>query len=163
MDVVSSVAFSPSGDYVACDGIDGTVLFWDLLTENRKKRFGEYTDNLVRSVAFSPNGLLLGAGGVGDHHGIVWLWDVQTGKETQQFEANASDVDCVAFSPNSRLIAFGGHWGSIELRDAQTGKEIRRFDERRNIVNSIAFSPDGRWIAVGAGIPEMWPVVTVNK
>src|SRR5260221_4532681 len=106
MDVVNSVAFSPEGNYIVCNGVDGTVLVWDAVHpapemsfRRPSKRFGQLSDStLFRSVAFSPDGRLIVAGGVRGSEGIAFVWDAQTGKEIRQIKPDLQDVACVAFS-----------------------------------------------------------------
>jgi WD40 repeat protein len=123
LDAVSCVTFSRDGSYIVSNGIGGTVLFWYVRTGDLTRQFGRVTDAMVRSVAFSPDGRLLVAGGTDPQGhrsqsfprkatpGIAWLWDVETGKEIRRFEPNVDDVQSVAFSPDGRTIVSGGYWG----------------------------------------------------
>lgn len=159
MDVVNSVAFSPEGNYIVCNGVDGTVLVWDAVHpapemsfRRPSKRFGQLSDStLFRSVAFSPDGRLIVAGGVRGSEGIAFVWDAQTGKEIRQIKPDLQDVACVAFSPNGHFIVSSGWWRKIEIWDLLTGRVMRTFiqtgDIVNNLVNSVQFSPDGTSIA----------------
>ena len=165
MDLVNSVAFSPDGHCVACDGVDGTVLLWRVDNHHEgsekfwEKRFGDYNQEglstvggtNIRTIAFSPNGLLVAAGGLtqgeGENDkGIIWLWDAITGKEIKRFTPNAHDVNSIAFSPDGRLLASGGRRGFIDVWNIQTGQEIGHFFKGDRMVWSVAFSLDDRYI-----------------
>jgi hypothetical protein len=117
----------------------------------------------VYSLGFSPDGLTLASGGLGEIH----LWDVDSGSPRRVLEVRtskgyASKVDSLTFSPDGSLLA-GGSWGLedvVRLWDAETGELLRKFTGHSLDVTSIAFSPDGMAIASGSmdGTVLIWDV-----
>ena len=93
---------------------------------------------LLRSVAFSPDGRLLATGDIG---GSVKLWEVATGVELRTLSGRQP----VRFSPDGQLLATKMSKG-VGLWDVATGQPVRSFPVPD--VESFVFSPDGEWIAV---------------
>ena len=93
----------------------------------------------VHSVAFSPDGKRLVAGGF---HMTLRLWDAVTGKELYTRRKHRRSVVSVAFSPDGKRIASGSDDGYVMLWDASTGEVLLAFRGR-----VIAFSPDGKTLA----------------
>jgi WD40 repeat protein len=98
----------------------------------------------VASVAFSPDGKTLVSG---SYDGNAKLWDVAIGDETAKAHARTGGVLCVAFSPNGRMVAFGG--SRVEIWDITTGNIVTAGDGQC-AATSVAFSPDSKTLAVGA-------------
>jgi WD40 repeat protein len=75
---------------------------------------------------------------------------------------HTSDVTCIAFSPDGRLLAGAANDGAIRLWNAQTGAAQRELSagKKRDSVNSVAFSPDGQTLAAGGAEINLWDVVT---
>ena len=68
----TGVAFHPSGQYLAVTSNDATVKFYDTTTWRLAQAF-DWDIGRLRSVAFSPDGMLAAAGG---DRGKVVVWDV---------------------------------------------------------------------------------------
>jgi WD40 repeat protein len=68
----TGLAFHPSGRFLAATSNDATVKFYDTATWTEAKAFN-WKIGRLRSVAFSPDGMLAAAGG---DKGKIVLWDV---------------------------------------------------------------------------------------
>jgi len=127
---VIAVAFSPDGRTLAGGGSDvlglagfrgnGRVTLWDGAT-GRILRTLEGPTGLAQSVAFSPDGRTVAAGGTGsvklgkdvfansrnlNTASEVRLWDVATGRLIWTAEGDSDCAISLAFSPDGRLLAF---------------------------------------------------------
>ena len=97
----------------------------------------------VNSVAYSPDGRFILAGGDG-----ICVWDDYTLNELYSIKTSGETIGCVAFSPDSRYFISGGSDGLVRLWDLEKRKEILKYDHGDG-VDSVAFSPDGLCILAG--------------
>src|SRR5438552_8007927 len=63
---------------------------------------------------------------------------------------HTSDVNSVAFSPDSKTLASGSRDATIRLWDVASGQEFKTLKGHLSDVDSIAFSPDGKTLASGS-------------
>jgi WD40 repeat protein len=108
--------------------------------------------NLIGNVAYSGDGKILAAAGLG---GIIRLHDPETGKALRQLQAQAHQYPSLAFAPDGKTLACLGT-NLIHFWNVDTGKELRRFaveasdDNSHFSTNSLVFSSDGRLLAAMA-------------
>lgn len=168
------LAFSPDGQMLVMAGAGRTLTFWDLVA-NRLHAAPEPEKFRVRSIALSPDGRTLAAGGMTfDEKGVtqqgqVRLYDLAREPVARRtvltFDRdvvggggpNERIMTCsdVAFTPDGRVVAVGMH--KIKIWDAATGGELDAFDRGGGGGSDrLAVSPDGRWLAItspfGAGL-----------
>ena len=97
----------------------------------------------VNSVAYSPDGRFILAGGDG-----ICVWDDYALNELYSIKTSGETIRCVDFSPDSRYFISGGSDGLVRLWDLEKRKEILKYDHR-NGVDSVAFSLDGIHLLAG--------------
>jgi len=119
------------------------------------KSYYLYTKSLISSgyfsaLLFSRDGRTLGcAGQVAKRKGRVILLEAASGKK--RLDIPVPDwVMCMAFSPDSSLVATGSSNGLVCVWDATTGKLLRESPGHSASLETITFSPDGRVVASGS-------------
>jgi WD40 repeat protein len=145
-----ALAFSPDGKALAAGELNGLVVVWDLEAKQDRANIHPEASFLRQgSLAYTNEGKCLAA--TRHRNGTDALWDVTTGKETSQFKAQKSGIDCVAFSADGAVLATGGNDGdevTVKLWDVATGKQKAAIKLEQRVV-SVAFSPDGKTLATG--------------
>jgi WD40 repeat protein len=158
-------ALSPDGKILATtDYLGGDIDLWN--TTTGEMLFSLESDNLTegRPIAFSPDGLILAAGG-NDPRSPGWdpeirLWDVMRGNILLTLKPNGAQVDSVAFSPDGKILASGVSDGTIKLWDVASGRELISFSGSNDPINDIEFSPSGKTFASGSdeGTVKLWDI-----
>lgn len=139
----NSVAFSGDGRWLAA--AHPGVQLWDVAA-GRKVLDLAPAGAWHRSVAFSPRGALLAAGG---QEGAVRLWDIHSGKEVRRFDGHRGTVHSLAFSPCGRLLASAASDWSVRLWEVATGQERMVLAGKRSMIDHLRFAPIGQVLAFG--------------
>lgn len=115
--------YSPSGQYVACGGEVGeaAVLLWDLERRETHRRLPLPDESdWIHALAFSRCGKYLAGGGGWNRETKqvpLLLWEIATGKNLATFYGHTTDIQGLAFSPGSALLASASFDGTILLWD----------------------------------------------
>jgi WD40 repeat protein len=151
------LSFSPDGTILAAlsgnsSGTDHPRFrLLDVATGREKRSF----PGAVGSFRFSPDGKRLIAVG-----SIIRVFDVATGQELHAPEGQSASVDCVAYSPNGKLLAscaFADQ--AVFAWDAVTGKLRTKLAGHEGYLRSVQFTPDGRLVSGGGdSTVRVWDV-----
>lgn len=139
--MVGPVAFSPDGRWLASGSADRSVIIWDAASGRQVHVLKGHTSS-VRAIAYSPDGTLLASSG--EDTSII-IRDAATGDIRDHFVARQI-VFCLAFSPDSSLLAAGTAGPEIQIWSLKQGKENARLRGHENSVQSLAFTADGKFL-----------------
>ncbi|MCS7178850.1 MAG: CHAT domain-containing protein [Anaerolineae bacterium] len=106
----------------------------------------QYPD-LVRTVAFSPNGEILA---VGTLDARIYLWRFENSLPFCILPGHNGGVESVAFSPDGRILASGSVDGTIRLWRIPEGWPLCTLTGHSSAVKSVALSPTGGILASGS-------------
>ncbi len=115
-----------------------------------RRTLGDH-QNVVTSVAFSPDGKQLATAGMDR---TVKLRDPSTGAVLAELPGITEPVRSIVFSPDSKsLLVVAGK--KITLWDLSTNHERAAMPAQSRMVTCAAFAPDGSTIAVGGLGPNV--------
>ncbi len=135
---VYSAAFSPDGKTLATDGIDDSIVLWDVDTGRVLRRIIRHARSIT-TLAYSPDGAQIASGYYG---GAIHIWDVEAGALKTTIDEQTKAIRSLAFLPDSKTLLSAGngvwHW------DAETGELIKQIDEGFKTYTAMTLSSDGQ-------------------
>ncbi len=148
---VKDLAYSPDGRRLVSLGGERTLAFWD------SERSVEVRDHFC-ALRFSPDGRTLALAG-GDANDVA-LWSLAESRILFRLPQHDQPVQCVAFSPDGKLIASGGDDARVRLWNAENGTRLRTLSGHVRAVYGVVFSGDGSVLFSGGqdGIVRVWRV-----
>uniref|UniRef100_A0A3Q3MWM3 Notchless protein homolog 1 n=2 Tax=Mastacembelus armatus TaxID=205130 RepID=A0A3Q3MWM3_9TELE len=144
-EAVISVAFSPTGKYLASGSGDTTVRFWDLTTETPHHTARGHS-HWVLSIAWSPDGKKLASG---CKNSQICLWDPVKG--TQMGKTLTGHTKWITWlcweplhlNPECRYLASSSKDGSVRIWDTVLGRCEKILTGHTQSVTCVKWGGDG--------------------
>lgn len=157
---VTSIIWSPNGNYIATGSHDHSVQVWDIRTEDCLITYKGHS-NTISALAWSPNGRHIASA---SRDRSVHVWGISTRKNTLIYKQHSDWVLDVTWSPNSAQIASASHDHTLRIWSAFNGNTIfTRFC--LNGVKTVEWVPDNTsLVTVGyEHTIQRWNTLTGNN
>uniref|UniRef100_A0A914DHK0 WD_REPEATS_REGION domain-containing protein n=1 Tax=Acrobeloides nanus TaxID=290746 RepID=A0A914DHK0_9BILA len=149
---VMACAYAPSGQMIACGGLDNKCSVVPLSFEDdilQKKRSVATHTSYMSCCTFlrSDNLLLTGSG-----DSTCAIWDVESGSMIQNFHGHTGDVFAVDIPKNDtgNIFISGGADRHALVWDIRTGQCVQSFEGHEADINTLRFHPNGDAFATGS-------------
>jgi WD40 repeat protein len=108
---------------------------------------------IVRSLAFTPDGRVLAAAGGNAEDFAIHIWEVPSEQSIGILGGHSDIVWGMAFSPDGEMLVSVSKDKTAQVRDWRNGEVLKTLNFPGQVV-SVSFSPDGQTLAVG-GVDEV--------
>jgi len=146
---VMTCAYAPSGNFVACGGLDNICSIYCLKTREGGSRLSRelpgHTGYLSCCRFLDDNQIVTSSGDM-----TCALWDVETGQQTQVYAGHSGDVMSLSLSPDHRTFVSGACDASAKLWDVREGQCKQTFTGHESDINAVTFFPNGYAFATGS-------------
>ena len=137
---ITSVSFSPDGQYLVTAGSDGTTRIWKVSGSQIVRWVGHRS---VTKASFSPDGQRLATSGL---DGSVRIWDFLSRQEIARLNGHRGSVWDVSFSPDGQRLATVGEDGTVRVWNLW-GQQLAQWNTHLRQNRCGSFSPDGQRLA----------------
>ncbi|KAM9225174.1 guanine nucleotide-binding protein subunit beta-4 [Dugong dugon] len=146
---VMTCAYAPSGNYVACGGLDNICSIYNLKTREGNVRVSRelpgHTGYLSCCRFLDDSQIVTSSGDT-----TCALWDIETAQQTTTFTGHSGDVMSLSLSPDTRTFVSGACDASSKLWDIRDGMCRQSFTGHVSDINAVSFFPNGYAFATGS-------------
>ena len=139
---IGSLVFSPNGDLLVSGtkgAVKDSVKLWALASPDFFRPLTG-TEDYAISLAFSPDGRFVSAGGRS-----VRIFSTQDGLITSEIKSSISTITSMDFSPDGTRLAVAGD--AVEIWDWRKPSRILTLNPKGQVL-AVRYSPDGALLAV---------------
>jgi len=146
---VMTCAYSPSGGFVACGGLDNICSIYNLRSPDVPIRvcreLNAHTGFLSCCRFLSDSSIVTSSG---DQTCI--LWDIEAGTKVTEFAGHTGDVMSIAVTSNKEKFVSGACDFTSKVWDIKSGKCTHTFTGHESDLNSVIYFPDGQAFVSGS-------------
>ena len=153
--MVTSVAFSNNGQWVATRNLDGIVKVCHTQNLQCVAKIEAHGDaNKIARLAISADGQRLATSSF--QYGPVCVWCPRTGTRLLSFNVEAPKRHSrgirlpLSFSPDGHQLAYVSANNAVSVRHSETGEHIARLTGHTTRARRIAFSPCGEFLVASS-------------
>jgi mono/diheme cytochrome c family protein len=145
----ASLAWSKDGKWIVVGTYKKAEVF-EASTGRRAASLSGYAD-VVRALAFSPNGdQLAAAGGVPGQGGEIKLWSVADWKPVRSMQGHADSIYGVAWRTDGKQLVSASYDKTLKLWDPSNGAALADLKDHADAVYACAYHANGKFLATGS-------------
>jgi len=149
---VMTCAYSPSGNLVACGGLDNICSVYNLRSKETpikvQRELNAHTGYLSCCRFISDQEIITSSGDM-----TCILWDIESNAKVQEFTDHNGDVMSISLSPTDRpnIFVSGACDATAKLWDRRAkGKCQQTFTGHDSDINAVSFFPSGHAFGTGS-------------
>ncbi|PVU90980.1 hypothetical protein BB559_004353 [Furculomyces boomerangus] len=148
---VMTCAYSPSGNFVACGGLDNLCSVYNLKSREDggitrvARELSAHTGYLSCCRFLNDRQIISSSGDMS-----CILWDIESGSKTTEFTDHTGDVMSLSISPNKNVFVSGACDATAKVWDIRTGKCVQSFSGHESDINAVQFFPNGDAFGTGS-------------
>ncbi|KDN46665.1 hypothetical protein RSAG8_04045, partial [Rhizoctonia solani AG-8 WAC10335] len=147
---VMTCAYSPSGNFVACGGLDNICSIYNLRNKegggNKSARELSAHSGYLSCCRFINDRQIVTSSG----DMTCMLWDIEAGVRVMEFNDHTGDVMSLSLGPNQNIFVSGACDATAKLWDIRSGKATQTFTGHESDINAVQFFPNGDAFATGS-------------
>ncbi|TIB32250.1 hypothetical protein E3P86_03184, partial [Wallemia ichthyophaga] len=146
---VMTCAYAPSGNLVACGGLDNICSIYNLRGRDGSVKVSRelqaHTGYLSCCRFLNDRQILTSSGDMS-----CMLWDIESGVRIQEFHDHTGDVMSISLGPNQNTFVSGACDATAKIWDMRSGKAVQTFTGHESDINAVQFFPNGDAFATGS-------------
>ncbi|KAL6041986.1 Guanine nucleotide-binding protein subunit beta [Balamuthia mandrillaris] len=147
---VMTCAYSPSGGFVACGGLDNICSVYNLRSRDNPIRacreLNAHTGYLSCCRFFDDRNIVTSSGDM-----TCLLWDIEAGTKVTEFVEHNGDVMSVSIIPDKQNYFISGACdATAKLWDVRSGKCTQTFQGHESDINAVQYFPNGLSFGTGS-------------
>ncbi|SAM59398.1 probable G-protein beta subunit Bpp1 [Ustilago bromivora] len=147
---VMTCAYAPSGNWVACGGLDNICSIYSLRGRDPNnikvgRELSAHTGYLSCCRFLNDQQILTSSGDMS-----CILWDIGSGTRITEFNDHTGDVMSISLSPNPNVFVSGACDAMAKVWDIRSGKAVQTFAGHESDINAVQFFPNGDAFATGS-------------
>lgn len=140
------LVFLPNGQCIAAVWGDDAGL-WDV--ESGRKLAEFVNDDSSGMMRLSPDGKRI-AVQAGEDPSSFYVWRTDMNHRSGLYKGHHTDITCLAFCPDSALLATGSEDGVVKIWDTDHGQEVVTLQDHKGRIADICFDGHGRRMATAS-------------
>jgi len=146
---VMTCAYSPSGSFVACGGLDNICSVYNLRAKEVpirvNRELNSHTGYLSCCRFLDDRRIVTSSGDM-----TCIMWDIESNVKMVEFSDHNGDVMSLSINPNDKNTFISGACdATAKLWDMRNGKCVQTFPGHDSDINAVSFFPNG--MAFGTG------------
>ncbi|XP_060776476.1 guanine nucleotide-binding protein G(I)/G(S)/G(T) subunit beta-3a [Neoarius graeffei] len=146
---VMTCAYAPSGNLVACGGLDNMCSIYNLMPKDGNikviRELAAHTGYLSCCRFLSDTEIITGSGDC-----TCCLWDIETGAQKTIFAGHIGDCMSLAMSPDFNFFVSGSCDYTAKVWDVREGRCKQTFYGHESDINAIGFFPNSNAVITGS-------------